>query len=105
MNRSAFSRCRLPTATSVVLPLLRIASQFLRAMFDVPRIPKRQTRAAMNLTPCVVRGVHDNRLDRSEGTLVLLDAKAQRRQRRKGLVVRMPDAERPPANAHADQTA
>ena len=40
--RSARSRCRLPTATSVALPLLRIASQFFRAMLDVPRMPKRQ---------------------------------------------------------------
>ena len=40
---------RLATATSVALPALRIAFQFLRAMFAVPRIPQRQVEGMVRL--------------------------------------------------------
>src|SRR5579884_1614750 len=43
MNWRARSGSRLATATSAELPALRIAFQFLRAIWAVPRIPQRQS--------------------------------------------------------------
>jgi hypothetical protein len=42
MNFFALASSRLATAVRVEFPALRIARQFLRAMFAVPRIPQRQ---------------------------------------------------------------
>src|SRR5258708_7344935 len=51
MKREARSRSRLATATSLELPALRIAFQFLRAMFAVPRMPQRQMAVIYNPFP------------------------------------------------------
>src|SRR4051794_40356217 len=54
MKRWARARSRLATATSVALPALRIAFQFLRAMLAEPRMPQRQRGCAMVcVVPCV----------------------------------------------------
>ena len=43
MNFWALAGSRLATAAMVEFPASRIAFQFLRAMFAVPKIPQRQT--------------------------------------------------------------